>query len=326
MQLEALRVFCDIVRLRSFSKAAAANELSQPTVTRLVQQLEERLGGTLVDRSRRPLQLTPLGQAYYTGCKRLLDEYAELEASLRQDRVELALTVRVAAIYSVGLWDMGQYTERFLVEYPHARVRMEYLHPRRVYEHVLDGTADLGLVSYPARTRELAVLPWREEEMVLACAPGHALARSDSIDPQQLAGEKFVAFDHGLTIRREVDHFLRQHDAAVEIALEFDNIENIKKAIEIGAGVALLPEPTLRREVESGALRVVRLRGCHLVRPLGIIHRRTHSLSSAAQGFIDLLRAHVTPPTVPGASANGINHAGKRARSGASDRRHSEPR
>jgi DNA-binding transcriptional LysR family regulator len=327
MQPEALKVFCDIVNLRSFSRAAAANELSQPTVTRLVQQLEERLGAALVDRSRRPLQLTPLGQAYYAGCKRLLDEYAELEASLRRESAELALSVRVAAIYSVGLWDMGQYTERFAVEYPHARVRMEYLHPRRVYEHVLEGTADLGLVSYPARTRELAVLPWREEEMVVACAPGHQLAAQESVDPASLGGEPFVAFDRGLTIRREVDHFLRQHRAAVEIALEFDNIENIKKAIEIGAGLAILPEPTLRREVEAGSLRAVQLAGCQLVRPLGIIHRRHHSLSSAAQGFIDLLRAHVTPPTSPDPSANGTSHAGDRnGHARARRRRPIEPR
>jgi DNA-binding transcriptional LysR family regulator len=310
MQLEALKVFCDIVRLRSFSKAAAANELSQPTVTRLVQQLEERLGGALVDRSRRPLQLTPLGQAYYAGCKRLLDEYAELEATLRRDGADLALTVRVAAIYSVGLWDMGQYTERFAVEYPHARVRMEYLHPKLVYERVLDGTADLGLVSYPTRTRELAVLPWREEEMVVACTPAHRLAAEEEIEPQQLEGEPFVAFDQGLTIRRELDHFLRQHRTAVEIAVEFDNIENIKKGIEAGAGVSLLPEPMLRREVEAGTLRAIRLRGCRLVRPLGIIHRRNQPLGSAAQGFIDLLRAPGAPNS-PAATGNGANHAGK---------------
>src|SRR5687768_14268843 len=162
MQLEALKVFCDLATLRSFSKAAEANELSQPTVTRLVHQLEERLGGQLIDRSKRPLQLTPLGQAYHAGCERLLEQFIELEASLRQEHEGLALTVRVAAIYSVGLWDMNQYVERFAEEYPHARVRIDYVHPQQVYQHVLDGTAALGLVSYPTRTRELEVLPWRE--------------------------------------------------------------------------------------------------------------------------------------------------------------------
>src|SRR5713226_527531 len=109
MHPESLKMFCDLVRLRSFSKAAAANETSQPTVSRLVHQLEERLGGELIDRSKRPLQLTALGQAYYDGCKGLLDRYIELEASLRGGNGHMAIAVRVAAIYSVGLWDMGQY-------------------------------------------------------------------------------------------------------------------------------------------------------------------------------------------------------------------------
>lgn len=292
MQMEALKVFCDLATLRNFSKAAAVNELSQPTVTRLVHQLEERLGGRLIDRSKRPLQLTELGQAYYAGCKRLLDQYVDLETSLRRSHNGLAVTVRVAAIYSVGLWDMGQYVERFAEQYPHAKVRIDYLHPKQVYERVLDGTADLGLVSYPSRTRELEVLPWREEEMVLACSPRHPFAGSERIRPARLDGERFVAFEPALVIRRKVDQYLRDHGAQVEVVHEFDNIESIKKDIEAGAGVALLPAPMLRQEVAAGSLCAVRLEGRPLIRPLGIIQRRNQEQGAATRGFIGLLRAN----------------------------------
>src|SRR5262249_35197690 len=134
MQLETIKVFIDLINLGSFSKAAQTNEISQPTVSRFVQQLEERLGAQLIDRSKRPLQPTVLGQTYYEGCKRLLEQYMELEVSLRQAHGERALTVRVAAIYSVGLGDMGHYVERFEVENPHAKVLVEYLHPDQVYQ------------------------------------------------------------------------------------------------------------------------------------------------------------------------------------------------
>src|SRR5262249_53817699 len=154
--------------LRNFSKAAEANGLSQPTVSRLVHQLEGRLGGPLIDRSKRPLQPTALGQAYYEGCKRLLEQYTELEVSLRREQGQRALTVRVAAIYSVGLSDMGHYVERFHADNPHAKVHVEYLHPDQVYQRVRGELADLGLVSFPCRSRELTVLSWREEEMVVA--------------------------------------------------------------------------------------------------------------------------------------------------------------
>jgi len=155
---------------------------------------------------------------------------------------------------------------------------------------VLDGTADLGLISFPPKSRDLVVTPWREEEMVLVCSPNHPLAGCKSVKPAQLAGEKFVGFDRELLIRRQVDRFLREQEVTVEVALEFDNIETIKKAIEVSAGVALLPDPTLRREVQAGTLVARPLSGCRLVRPLAMIHRRQHALNATAHGFMDLLR------------------------------------
>ena len=293
VSFEALKVFCDVARHRSFSQAAATNEVTQSAASQIVLHLEKRMGVRLIDRSTRPLQLTPLGKVYYEGCKPLVEQYLELEASVREAETEIAATVQVAAIYSVGLGDMGEYVERFAAQQPNARVVLEYLHPRRVYEKVQDGTADFGLVSFPRKSRELTALPWREEEMVLACSPKHPLAQNLAVRPEQLAGEKYIGFDRDLVIRREVDRFLPGEGVAVEVVHEFDNIENIKKAIEISAGVALLPEPTLRREVEAGTLVALPLYGCRLVRPLGIIHRRHHKLGATALRFLDLLR----PPT-----------------------------
>jgi DNA-binding transcriptional LysR family regulator len=297
MQFESLKVFCDVARCRSFSQAARANEVSQSAASQIVLQLEKRLGVQLVNRSTRPLQLTGLGQAYYEGCKGLVEQYLELEVSIRKAQTQLDATVQVAAIYSVGLGDMGQYVERFAAQEKSAKVHIEYLHPDRVYEKVLAGTADLGLVSFPRQTRKLTALPWRQEDMVLACSPQHPLARFKIVQPAQLAGEKYIGFDKGLVIRREVDRFLRDQGVVVEPALEFDNIENIKKAIEISAGVALLPEPTLQQEVQAGTLAARPLTGCQLVRPLGIIHRRHHKLSATALRFIELLREEAAGPS-----------------------------
>jgi DNA-binding transcriptional LysR family regulator len=289
MQFESIKVFCDVARYRSFSQAAQANHRSQSAVSQIVLQIEERLGVQLIDRSTRPLQLTSLGKEYYDGCKTMVEQYFELEAKIRDAQAQLAANVRVAAIYSVGLGDMSQYVESFVAQHPNTQIHLEYLHPDRVYDEVLQGTADFGLVSFPRKMRECAVLPWREEEMVLACSPKHRLGRQLGVRPAQLHGEKYIGFDKGLVIRREVDRFLREQEVGVEVIMEFDNIENIKKAVEISAGVALLPEPTLRREVQAGTLVALPLFGCHLVRPVSIIHRRHHKLSSTARGFIDLL-------------------------------------
>src|SRR5438876_10703699 len=290
MQFEALKVFCDVVRCESFSRAAEANDLTQPAVSQIVQQLEMRLGNVpLFDRTCRPVRLTVPGQRFYAGCKALIEQYLELEASVRQAAVQPAFSVQVAAIYSVGLGDMGQFVERFKVLQPNAQIQIEYLHPNRVYEKVIQGTADFGLVSFPRRVRELNVIAWRDEEMVLACSPRHRLARHLLVPPTELEGEKYIGFDKGLVIRKKVDRFLREQGVDVDVALEFDNIENIKQAVESDLGVALLPEPTLRREVRDRTLAAVPLLGCKFVRPLGIIQRRHHRLSSSALGFLNLL-------------------------------------
>ena len=288
MHFASLKVFCDVVRQRSFSQAARANDITQSAVSQIVSQLERRMDAQLIDRSTRPLHLTAMGQAFYDGCKSLLTQYDELEASIRSACTEVAGKVEVAAIYSVGLGDMGQYVERFAARHARAQVHIDYLHPDQVVQRVLDGSADLGLVSFPRKTPNLAAIAWREEDMVLACAPKHPLAAHLAVRLQELDGQKFVHFDRNLVIRRRIDRFLREHGAAVEVACEFDNIENIKQAVTIGAGVALLPEPTLRREVQARTLVARPLFGCRFTRPLGIIHRRQR-LTPPARLFLELL-------------------------------------
>lgn len=290
MQFESLKVFCDVVRNKSFSLAAAANHVTQSAASQIVSQLEKRLGVVLINRAARPLSPTPEGRVYYEGCRKLVEKYIELEFSIRNAPPALPVTIQVAAIYSVGLGDMGQYVEQFEAQYPYVRIQIEYLHPAKVKAKVLDGTADFGLVSFPPKSRELRTLPWRDEEMLLTCSPQHPLAAYPAIRPEQLTGEKYVGFNKDLTIRRKVDQFLRKHKIAVEVALELDNIESIKRAIEDLAGVALLPEPTLRREVQAGTLVAIPLIGCPLVRPLGIIVRRHNKLSSSVRRFIELLQ------------------------------------
>ncbi|HYV38217.1 MAG TPA: LysR family transcriptional regulator [Gemmataceae bacterium] len=316
MQFESLKLFCDVARQRSFSQAAQVNGVTQSAASQVVSLLEKRMGVQLIDRSTRPLQLTHLGQSYYEGCKALLDQYMELEASIRTAQAQLARTIRVAAIYSVGLGDMGQCVQNFQASHPDVRVHLEYLHPDRVYEKVREGTADLGLVSFPRKMSKLVAMPWREEEMVLACSPVHPLAANLAVRPSQLDGVKYIHFDKDLAIRREVDRFLRDLGINVEVVLEFDNIENIKKAVELGAGVALLPEPTLRREVEEHSLVARGLHGSRLVRPLGIIRRRHLKQSNSALRFVDMLCAangHVGPVPSGNGHAHGASTSGRRA-------------
>ena len=302
MQLESLKIFCDVVRWASFSRGARENGISQSSASQVVHQLEVRLGVKLIDRSKRPLVPTPQGKVYYEGCKELVGRYQEIENRVKalENERNLAGTVHVASIYSVGLHHMSRYVERFRLAYPEADVRLEYLHPTRVIESVIGGNAEIGLVSFPRKWPELTVIPWREEEMVLAVHPSHPFAKLDEIDPARLDGETFVGFEGELPIRRAVDRFLRKHGVHVRVALEFDNIETIKRAVEVPSGVAILPAPTVLGEVKAGTLRVVRFRDRRPTRPLAIIHRRSDQLGLAASRFLEMLMApEETPSSKP---------------------------
>lgn len=293
MQLEALKIFCDVVRWASFSRGAQENHISQSSASQAVHQLEVRLGVKLIDRSKRPLLLTPAGKVYYEGCKDLVGRYLEVEERVRtlEDDHKVAGTVRVASIYSVGLHHMSRYAERFAQLYPEANVRLEYLHPTRVVETVASEGAELGLISYPRKWPELTVIPWRDEEMVLAVHPHHRFATFEAVEVGQLEGEKLVHFDADLSIRRAIDRFLRRHEVHLDPALEFDNIENIKRAVEIAAGVAILPAPTLAQETRAGTIVAVPFAHHDLTRPLAIIHRKSGQLGLTASRFLKLLTA-----------------------------------
>jgi DNA-binding transcriptional LysR family regulator len=295
MQLESLKIFCDVVRSASFSRGAAENGISQSSASQAVHQLEVRLGVKLIDRSKRPLVLTPRGRVYYDGCKDLVDRYLDLENRVRalEDEDTVVGTVGVAAIYSVGLNHMSQYVKTFEERHPGANVRLEYLHPSRVLERVTNGEAELGLLSFPRKWPELNVIRWREELMVLTVHPSHPFAQRSSVAMAELDGEPFVAFDSELSIRRAIDRFLRRHEIQVDVVLEFDNIENIKRAVEIPSGVSILPAPSLAQEIKAGTLVAIPIEiedpGERLTRPLAIVHRRQASLEPAAAKFLELL-------------------------------------
>jgi len=262
----------------------------------------------LIDRSKRPLVPTAYGKVYYEGCKDLVGRYLEVESRVKtlEDASNVVGTVGVASIYSVGLHQLSRFVRTFGEIHPGAHVRLEYLHPTRVVESVIGGATELGLISCPKRWPDLTVIPWRDEEMVLAVHPSHRFAGRGEVDVRELEGETFVSYDADLSIRKLLDRALRHHDVSFTVTLEFDNIEHIKRAVEIPSGVAILPEPTVAREVEAGTLVSVRIAGQdpnhRFTRSLAIIHRRHQQLGLTATRFLKLLTAEGGADSAPTAA------------------------
>jgi len=271
------------------SKGAALCGISQSAASQHVQEVERRLGVTLLDRGKRPLELTPAGRLYFELCRSVIDREEEFLRGLETLKRDVDGSVRVVSIYSIGITEMARLQDEFSVRYPNATLTVEYMRPDRIYEAVQTDHADLGLVSYPEANREVAVLPWREEEMQVAMAPSHPLAKLSVLEAGDLNGQEYVGFDEDLRIRRELDRYLRTNGIEVNLVMHFDNIQMIKEAVALGTGISILPARTMEAEVEQGRIVAIPLHAPGLVRPVGIVHRKRKKLSRAAEGFIGLL-------------------------------------
>ncbi len=292
MTIEQLKVFRDIAQHNSISRGAALNGISQSAASQNLKHLEKRLGVDLFDRSIRPLRLTHAGRLYLTACREIVRRYEEAESQIEALRKELVGAVRVASIYSIGLYEMAQITQQFEEIHPQTHIHLEYMRPEKVYKAVLDDQADLGLVSYPNPAKDLKAIPWRLERMVLVSHPSHPLAKKKSVKPADMVGRDFVSFDPDLSIRKATDRFFREHSVQRNVVLEFDNIQMIKEAVSIGSGISILPERTVRQEVADGKMVALPIEAEGLVRPVGIIYRRKKRFTPIAAQFLKFLQEH----------------------------------
>ncbi len=290
VSLDTLRLIRDVAHHRSVSKAARLHALSQSAASQQIQETEKDLGATLFDRSTRPLAITPAGKLYLEYCRDVLRRRDEFQASLDRLRGQADGTVRVAAIYSVGLSEMADIEARFSSRFPEAELHVSYLRPERVYEAVERDEADLGLMSYAVSSREVVAVPWRDEEMVVAVAPTHRLALQDSVRAAALEGEPFIGFDDDLPIQDHIDRYFREHKVSVETTLHFDNLQMIKEAVAHGAGISIMPRRVMRNDVAQGRMVALRLSPADLYRPVCIVHRRRKMFNDVTGGLLALLQ------------------------------------
>ena len=291
MQIETLKIFCDLVETRSFSQAAERNFVTQSAVSQQVRGLEEKFRRRLLERvrGRRDLNLTQAGEAFYEASREVLLAYGRLEESMRQLTGTVSGTVRVATVYSVGLHELPPVVREFMSSYPQAKIDLEYSRTTRIVRDVLSGAAELGVVAFPEKKRGLEVVTLDGDRLVLICSPAHPLAKRKKVSAADLQGQDFVLFERDIPTRRATDRVLRAHGVSVHRVAEFDNIETIKRAVEVGLGIAVVPRPSVLDEQRSGQLAVVPLAEPEWKRSVGVIYRSDRVLGTAARKFIELL-------------------------------------
>jgi DNA-binding transcriptional LysR family regulator len=290
MQIESLKVFCDLAETESFTKAAHINGVTQSAVSQQISSLERQFKSLLIERSKKKFRLTREGQVLYDFSKQIIQTYEALHSRLQEIKDIVSGTIRVATIYSVGLHDLPPYIKKFLKTYPTVHVHVEYRRANQVYEDVLGNVVDVGLVAFPVKDSKLDIVPMRKDSMVLICHPHHPLAKQKSVRVNQLANEKMIAFEPDIPTRKAIDRVLKDRGLTVHPVMEFDNIETVKRAVEIEAGLAIVPQSTVVQEVSKQTLAQVPFEDADFLRTLAIIHKKNKVLSPAMKQFIQLLK------------------------------------
>jgi DNA-binding transcriptional LysR family regulator len=290
MQIESLKVFCDLAETESFTKAAQINNVTQSAVSQQISSLERQFKSLLIERSKKKFRLTREGQVLYDFSKQIIQTYDSLHSKLQEIKDIISGTIRLATIYSIGLHDLPPYIKKFLKSYPTVNVHVEYRRANQVYDDVLSNVVDLGLVAYPTRDSKLETISLRKDPLVLICHPQHPLAKSKGVKLKALSGQKFIGFEPDIPTRKALDRILKDNNVEVHHVMEFDNIETVKRAVEIDAGISIVPQGTILQEVAKQTLAQVQLEDGDFFRPLAAIYKKNKVLSPAVKQFLAILK------------------------------------
>jgi DNA-binding transcriptional LysR family regulator len=290
MQIETLKIFCDLAEALSFSKTAEKHFLSQSAISQQLAQLELTYRCQLINRRKRPIELTAEGQAFYSSARDIIERYELLKSELNALKSPAGARINVAAIYSIGMHTLPVYVKKFMSSYPKVNVHVEYFSVERIYEMVLSGETDVGLVAVPKKDKRLDVYDFENEPLVLVCSPAHRFASFADIDIHKLQFERFIAFDKDVPTRMWIDGILSRYNVAIQPVMEFDNIETVKRAVELNSGISILPQTALEQEIKSGTLRSMQFTNEDFFRPTGIIVRKRKVFTQAGRYFLELLR------------------------------------
>ena len=290
MQLESLKMFCDVVETGSFSRAAQLNHVTQSAVSQQIRALENRYEQRLLSRSARQVTPTPAGERLFRGCKEILARFDEVEAEIREQATEVSGAATVSTIYSVGLHELQSIQRALLKAHPQVNMRLHYRRSDQVYDDVILGAADLGLVAYPQPRAGVDVIPFREDKLALICNPDHALGTKSKVPMSAVAGLPFIAFDREAPTRKGIDKLFRDKGLELQPSMEMDNVETIKRAVELGLGVSVLPLATVKHEVAVGSLVARPFAEGTYTRPIGILVRKGKYLARASQAVLDTFK------------------------------------
>ncbi len=283
-------MFCDLAETESFTKAAQISGVTQSAVSQQISSLERIFKSLLIERSKKRFRLTREGQVLYDYSKQIIQSYESLHSKLQELKDIISGTIRVATIYSIGLHDLPSYVKRFMKSYPTVNVHVEYRRANQVYDDVLSNVVDMGLIAYPVKDPKMEIVALRKEPLTLICHPQHPFAKLKSVKLKALTGQSIIGFEPDIPTRKALDKILKEHGVEIKHVMEFDNIETVKRAVEIDAGVSIVPLGTIAQEIAKQTLVAVEIEDGDFFRPIAAIYKKNKVLSPAMKQFLTILK------------------------------------
>jgi DNA-binding transcriptional LysR family regulator len=294
MDLSQLHVFLTVAKEQSFSRAAEKLYRTQPAVSIVIRKLEESVGQPLLVRGARQVKLTDAGELLRDYAERLLNLRDEIQKGMEDlkslGRGELRLGVNESSIHAL-LPALARYRKL----YPGVKLVMHRTLSRDIPQEVLNYRLDLGAVSYVPEDEKLAAVEILRDELTFVVPPKHRLARRPSVDIKELGEETFIAHNVESPYRSRVIQLFEKYRVPLNRDIEMPTIESIKRFVQMGMGVAIVPRMCVHWEVERKLLAEVRIRQMKMPRSLYLVSRRGARLSHAALGLMRVLHGHAGP-------------------------------
>jgi DNA-binding transcriptional LysR family regulator len=287
MHLNQLWVFYQVAKHKSFSQAAGALFLSQPSVSNQVKLLEEACGLKLFDRSGRNVELTNTGEILLSYAERIFSLAKEADSVIEEIKGLKAGGIRISASNTLGAHYLPDILDRFRKKHPQVEILMNVGYTQTVTEDILAFRSDLGLIGREVAHPNIVVIPLWEEELVLIVPADHPFAERRKIDLADLQGQPFIMSEKGSGVREITEKILAGAKVSVRVVMELGENEAIKRAVASGLGITLISATVARRELEAGQVRAVRLPGARILRRFNIIHHKDKYLSKLIRAFMD---------------------------------------
>jgi DNA-binding transcriptional LysR family regulator len=291
MDLFQLETFLAVAEERSFSRAAARLHRTQPAVSQVIAKLESELGETLLERSSRDGTLTDAGHVLREYAQKMLNLRTEAGAALVDLRSLHTGRLSIAANEYTCLY-LLPVLDAFRRQHPRIKVAVQRALASRIADEVLSHSVELGVVSFrPEDPQVLSTVVYRDE-LVCVVSPGHALAKERKATIQRLGRETFVAHNVPSPLRQKVIAAFARRKTPLQMEVELPSLEAIKRFVQRGNGVALVPKLTVEGELDSGALVAVVVPDLQIERKLRLVARRQAALSHAARAFLQVVEQH----------------------------------